>query len=41
MTLCAIYTALLMVGYWLRTLPYYQATLTDILNSLTLSGLRK
>jgi len=38
-TACVIYTSLLMLGYWLRTLPYAQATLTDIRNSLTLSGL--
>jgi hypothetical protein len=37
---CVIYTTLLMMGYWLRTLPYSQATLTDILNSLLLAGLR-
>jgi hypothetical protein len=41
MTACVIYTSLLMLGYWLRTLPYSQATLADILNSLTFSGLRK
>jgi len=41
MTACALYTSLLMLGYWLRTLPYTQATWGDIVNSLTLSGLGK
>ncbi len=39
--ICVIYTSLLMLGYWLRTLPYIQATLADIQNCLTLSWLRK
>lgn len=37
---CVIYTSLLMMGYWMRTLPYIQATATDIINCLTLSWLR-
>jgi hypothetical protein len=41
MTACVVYTSLLMLGYWLRTLPYSQATFADILNSLVLSGLWK
>jgi hypothetical protein len=38
---CVIYTTLLMLGYWMRTLPYIQATVADIQNCLTLSWLRK
>ena len=38
---CVIYTSLLMLGYWMRALPYIMATPADIQNCLTLSWLRK
>jgi hypothetical protein len=39
--LCALYTTILMVGYWTHTLPYIQATSDDILRCLTFSGPRR
>ncbi len=38
--LCAIYTTILMIGYWTHVLPYIEATGYDILRCLTFSGLR-
>jgi hypothetical protein len=36
-----LYTSVLMLGYWLRTLPYSHATARDITRSLTLAWLRR
>ncbi len=44
LTLCvlaAIYTTILMVGYWTHTLPYIEATSDDILRCLTFKGPRR
>jgi len=44
LALCAIfalYTLILMVGYWMHTLPYIEATVADILRCLTFSGPRR
>lgn len=38
-SVCTTYTFLLMLGYWLKTLPFSQATGADIVNSLTLQWL--